>query len=167
MQVLVELQTIMKYVGYSDFEQLPAARSIGLILRIVGFFSFMYSVITSILYLAIGNGSFDNQLLCVFAIDTSLHNMGMLLVMVITKADIEKTIGRIGALIHCRQELNKHFGVYKKTNDDIERLTDRANLIWDKIIIPLWIVPVFILSFFNYYVRNMGADAFELPTPSM
>lgn len=55
--------------------------------------------------------------------------------------------------------------IYEETIERIEKWSRFSNIAIIKVTLPCCILPIFLLSYFNYFINDMGSDAFELPDP--
>lgn len=162
MQVIRGVRDMLKYIGYSDFDSLKGTM-VGVILRIVGCIFLAYGIITAIAYLVIET-KLQNRLECLMSLIIFIHNTLMFTFLLYRKEAIQRMFSRLEILIR-NGDNSLQQTIYDKSINDFERLTSRVNVIWNKMVVPLMIVPAFIQSYFNYYVMEMTSDAFELPIP--
>lgn len=57
------------------------------------------------------------------------------------------------------------FTLYQALNEKIERTSKLMFMILMKIVVPVTLVPPFIISVVNYYMLELGEESFRTPTP--
>lgn len=62
----------------------------------------------------------------------------------------------------CSGEAVSPTTVYKDTNAGIEYLTHQIGIFCGRVVTPLFIFPMLITSYYQYYVQGAGEDSFRL-----
>lgn len=55
---------------------------------------------------------------------------------------------------------------YQQAFENIESISNKAAVLVLVIIIPLYTIPVMVLSYYQYYARNAGESSFLLSFPA-
>lgn len=53
--------------------------------------------------------------------------------------------------------------IYKEASEKIAQITRRGDLLIFKILVPIYVIPTILQSYWQYYYLTMGIDAFRLP----
>lgn len=56
------------------------------------------------------------------------------------------------------------FAIYSEAVDEVDRWATNFHLCFSKVSFPGIILPPFVMSYFAYFVTNLGEDAFHLPS---
>lgn len=159
MAIFVELKHFLRYLGFLKFN-IPQAHSIAITLQFGVIFAIICGTSASAAYLILEkDGTMGEQVQCIAAILAYIY---CAIVFVAFSLRAQQFLGMIDIIeqriLTREREFNRT--MYKKRCNEVENLTIKVKIFLLGIIIALLIVPTTIVSYFNYFVNDMGEESF-------
>lgn len=164
MQIFTELKRFLRYVGLLEFNT-PNAHKIAIILQTIALLVQIIVLLPTMAFLLFDKDAvLGDRIQC---LATFLSYAYCVLVFSIFLFRKQEFLGMITVLERTIDERNRKYvrTVYTEMNDEVEQLSVKVKIFVGGLVTPMLMTPPMVVSFFNYYVRDMGAESFRLFSP--
>lgn len=164
MAIFVKLKQFLRLIGFLEFN-IRCSQILGTSLRIITLSVLLCGFSATLAYPILEEGaSLQEQIQSIAAALAYLYSTGILLIFECQKQQFHNIIENIEKKIKEREREFNHT-VYKKSNSDFETLTIRMIIFINVFLVLLLMLPTTIISYYNYYMNNMGEASFIAAVP--
>lgn len=164
MEIFIELKRFLRYIGLLDFKS-PNSHKISFFLQVIVILVLSVGLLPTLAFVQFNKDAILGERIQCLA--TFISYSYCLLTFAIILCRKDEFIGLITVLERTMNDRERHYArtVYKEMNAEVEQLSRRVKLFVCGVVTPLLMTPPMVISFFNYYVLDMGDESFRLFSP--
>lgn len=175
MKIFACVKAQMGFLGLVQFEE-PHKKIIIMILRIICITTMVTEILTHFVFVFFEAKTFEQQTDSFYALMTSLFLFITYCLMIHQRIEIFDLISQMESKIRERMTVSGHhssvlikleyiyiaMGLYDAANEKIEKRSKLMQNILLKVLITFYGLSNIIVSYFNFYVRNLSEGSFRL-----
>lgn len=167
MEIFKEVSIFLGFIGLLEIEH-TKGKYIRVILAVLAFSAKFSAVLTTCWYCVFDAESLEQQAEALPMTDAFIYVLSSYCLFLSGRSTMIRLMRSMQLLIRKRSnQFPTAKQIYITANEQIEWVSQIVKMLLFRSVIPFYIVPPMLKSYFDYYVRNRSADmAFRLPIPA-